>query len=72
MTISYRKALVPAEYWLLEEHDGGVVLTLGLSRLRELRDAMIDMKRGGGDYAIGGDEGCLWIWWHCEQPVNKA
>ena len=68
-TIVYRKGTVSNDHWLLEERGQGILLSVGLSRLRELRDAMIDMKRGGGDYSIGDDETPLWIWWYIQQPT---
>jgi hypothetical protein len=71
-TIIYRKGTVANDHWLLEERDRGIVLSVGLSRLHELRDAITDMKRGGGDFAIGGDKGRLWIWAYMQQPPDNG
>ena len=69
LTLSYRKGIAPDDYWLLEERDGRIDLTLGLKRLKDMRDAILGMQRGGGDYAIGGESDRLWIWWHIPQPA---
>ena len=70
LTIKYPKDRVADEQWTLEERDRELFLSVGLSRLRELRDAIVDMKQGGGDYCIGGDEHPLWIWWFVERSSN--
>jgi hypothetical protein len=66
LVLNYRKAEVADDFWKLEGTAVEVRLTFGLTWLKKLRDAILDMKVGGGDYAIGPDEARLWIWWYCE------
>ena len=72
LTVKYPKDRVADEHWALEEQDRELFLTVGLSRLRELREAIADVKQGGGDYCIGSDENRLWIWWFVENPPDKV
>jgi hypothetical protein len=63
LTIKYPKGRIEDDHWVLEQNGQRLVLNVGLERLRELRDAIVDMKEGGGDYLIGGDQARMWIWW---------
>ncbi len=64
LTIKYPKDRVPEDHWQFTETDRKLLLEIGLARLQELRDAINDMKQGGGDYLIGDRENNpLWIWW---------
>ena len=69
LTIKYPKERVTDGHWLLEQHDRDLLLVVGLSRLHELRDAVADIRAGGGDYAIGDDESPIWVWWWVEQSA---
>jgi hypothetical protein len=71
-TIKYPKGTVPDGEWVFQEQGSQLFLVLGLSRLRELREAIADMNKGGGDYSIGGDENRLWIWWYFREMSNPA
>ncbi len=62
-TLKYRKGIVPDDCWELSDMDGVVTLVLGLTHLRAFRDAVADMKNGGGDYCIGDDDAPVWVWW---------
>lgn len=66
LTVKYRKGIVPDDFWELSDTDGVVTLVMGLTHLRALRDAVADMKKGGGDYSIGDDGAPLWVWWFLE------
>lgn len=66
LTIKYPKERVPDDHWDLREEDRQLLLEVGLSSLRELREAVTDLNNGGGDYTIGSDESPLWIWWYCD------
>ena len=68
LTIKYPKDRVPDDHWDLREEKRQLLLEVGLLSLRELREAVVDLKSGGGDYAIGGDYSPLWIWWYCDDP----
>ena len=64
LTIKYPKDRVPDDHWHFTENDRQLLLEIGLTRLQEMRDAIKDMKKGGGDYCIGDqDSNPLWIWW---------
>ena len=65
LTIKYPKDRVPDDHWALQEQETTrkLLLEVGAARLQELRDAVTDLKTGGGDYSIGGDQARLWIWW---------
>lgn len=65
-TIQYPKKAVAADHWELTDQNAEVLLVVGAARLEELRQAVVDLRGGGGDYRIGGDESPLWIWWYVE------
>lgn len=66
LILKNRKGSGPDDFWLLEAKGTTVTLTVGPSRLQQLRDAVTDMKNGGGDYAIGCEQSPLWVWWFVE------
>ena len=64
LTIKYPKDRVSNNHWQFTENGRKLLLEIGLTRLQELREAITDMKTGGGDYLIGDrDNNPLWIWW---------
>jgi hypothetical protein len=67
LIISFPKERVSLDHWHLSIDGDKVILTLGLSNMREFRDAILDLKQGGGDYSIGTiapEDQWLAIWWH--------
>src|SRR5689334_12964068 len=62
LIVKYPKSEVDDDFWAIEVSESIVTLVVGTSRLQELRDAILDMKNGGGDYTIGSDDFPLWIW----------
>ncbi len=71
LTIKYPKERVPDDHWVLREECRQLFLEIGLSSLRELRDAVVDLKNGGGDYMIGHDDSPLWIWWYVDRHGDE-
>jgi hypothetical protein len=64
LVISYNTTW-PEQHWLLGQSGTLITLEIGTARLDELSAAVGDMRRGEGDYAIGGDDDAqvIWIWW---------
>jgi hypothetical protein len=68
-SIIFRNGEEQSRYWEIHESEGTLVLSLGAARLHELRTAIEDVAKGGGDYAVGADgkrrpsDQCLWFWW---------
>jgi len=63
--IHYPKNAVADDHWQWTATERQAVLSVGLSKLRELQAGFREIRRGGGDYKIGADgaDG-LWLWWH--------
>jgi hypothetical protein len=73
LTLKYAKGRVPEDHWVLEEPErASILLEVGLAYLRELREAIADIRQGGGDYCIGADGNELWVWWYLKPPSKKA
>ena len=65
-SLKYPKSMVADDHWSLDTTQDHVRLAIGRSRLDDLAEAVVDMKRGGGDYAIGKEDAPLWTWWWVE------
>jgi hypothetical protein len=61
-----RDEFEPDRFILTEPESKKLQLELGTNWLPALRDAIVDIERGGGDYRIGNDKkgsDRLWVWW---------
>lgn len=58
---------VAEDHWLTKVNPDSFEIHFGASSLVRFRDAIVDIKAGNGDYAIGNDEYPLWMWWYCVQ-----
>lgn len=52
----------PPDGWRLEERDGKISLSIGCDMIKAMRNGVLGLTSGRGDYAIG-DGPCLWFWW---------
>jgi hypothetical protein len=50
----------------MQREGSQLTLEMGQCRLLELREAIQDIRNGGGDYSIGGDGPSLLVWWWLE------
>lgn len=63
LTLNYPKGKVSDEYFKLEEHAGEIILSAGRHKLELLKECVLKVPRGEGDYAITVGETRLWFWW---------
>jgi hypothetical protein len=58
-----KKHKVTDDSFLLKEYKNTVELSLGKNSLELLRQGILEIPEGKGDYTIGTDEIMLWFWW---------
>ena len=69
LMLDYDKDQPDPNHWSLELQGDTLVLMVGPAKLSELRQGIVDIAAGKGDYAIDsadtGDDSdtCLWFWW---------
>jgi hypothetical protein len=68
--VRYPKGSVPDTQWILTRQADVIELVLGKTKQIELRDAFVDIKKGGGDYCLGNNdsEQDIWFWWFLGSP----
>lgn len=62
LLLKYPKDKVAADYFLLEEIKGNVVLSIGTQKLQLLAECISGVSQGKNDYSIGSDDSQLWFW----------
>ncbi len=71
LRLKYPKGSVADEHWdmALDGAALNATLTVGATKLKNLREGIDGISRSKGDYAIGPDDDrrwsqqCLWFWW---------
>lgn len=59
---------VEKEYWKIIQKDNEVEIQFGGNKLEELREAIKEIPKGGGDYGISNksEEYILSVWWNLD------
>jgi hypothetical protein len=63
LLLKYPKGAIGDEYSELEERGGRLILSAGRQQLELLKECVLKVPRGEGDYAITVGETSLWFWW---------
>jgi hypothetical protein len=63
VTLKYPKGRVGDEYFSLEESGDGIILSAGREKLKLLKECVLKIPQGEGDYSIKVGETELWFWW---------
>jgi len=59
-------------HFLFSEVSGRLSLECSQQQVECIIKGVEDIKRGDGDYCIGGDDQqVLWFWWYSEQPRSN-
>jgi hypothetical protein len=62
LTLSH-DARWPAEHWSVER-SSGITWQVGAAKLDEMSSLTADLRRGQGDYSVGGNgDQRIWVWW---------
>ena len=66
--IAFEPNKAATSLWSIETQEDSVHLTLGVTMIQELASGVKDIRRGEGDYSIGGsdEQPRLWFWWWIE------
>ncbi|HEV2915068.1 MAG TPA: hypothetical protein VGX92_17455 [Pyrinomonadaceae bacterium] len=61
--LKHPKGIVDDEYFSLEENGSTVVLSAGGRKLELLKECVLKIPTGEGDYSIKVGDRHLWFWW---------
>ncbi len=63
LVLKYAKGKVEDDHFIFEKQENGIVLSVGRQMLEQIREGIVGILQGKGDYAIGDRDNGLWFWW---------